>query len=136
MLEFKTKYPTSTPKVDQGIKVRGEAKYTDDIVVPGMLYAKTVRSTISKGEILAIHKPELPNGYTWVDYRDIRGENVVNIIFSDWPVFAEKKVNFIGEPIALIVGPNKGELDRLVNAVKIEYKEETPVFEGTDRISA
>jgi CO/xanthine dehydrogenase Mo-binding subunit len=132
MLEFKTKYPTSTPKVDQGIKVRGEAKYTDDIVVPGMLYAKTVRSSISKGEILAIHKPELPEGYTWVDYKDIRGENVVNIIFSDWPVFAEKKVNFIGEPIALIVGPNKGELDRLVNEVKIEYKEETPVFDLTE----
>lgn len=132
MLEFKTKYPTSTPKVDQGIKVRGEAKYTDDIVVPGMLYAKTVRSSISKGEILAIHKPELPKGYTWVDYKDIRGENVVNIIFSDWPVFAEKKVNFIGEPIALIVGPNKGELDRLVNEVKIEYKEETPVFDLTE----
>lgn len=132
MLEFKTKYPTSTPKVDQGIKVRGEAKYTDDISVPGMIYAKTVRSTISKGEILAIHKPELPEGYTWVDYHDIRGENVVNIIFSDWPVFAEKKVNFIGEPIALIVGPNKGELDRLVAQVKIEYKEETPVFDLTE----
>lgn len=132
MLEFKTKYPTSTPKVDQEIKVRGETKYTDDFVLPGMLYAKTVRSSIAKGEILSIHKPELPKGYTWVDHHDIKGENVVNIIFSDWPVFAEKKVNFIGEPIALIVGPNKGELDRLVNEVKIEYKEETPVFDFTE----
>ena len=132
MLPFKSKYPTSTPKVDQGIKVRGEAKYTDDIVMPGMLFAKTVRSSIARGEILSIQKPKLPEGYYWVDYHDIKGENVVNIIFSDWPVFAEKKVNFIGEPIALIVGPNKGELDRLVKEVKIEYKEETPVFDLTE----
>ncbi|MCR5332888.1 MAG: xanthine dehydrogenase family protein molybdopterin-binding subunit [Bacilli bacterium] len=132
MLPFKSKYPTSTPKVDQGIKVRGEAKYTDDIVMPGMLFAKTVRSSIAHGEILSIQKPKLPEGYYWVDHKDIKGENVVNIIFSDWPVFAEKKVNFIGEPIALIVGPNKGELDRLVNEVKIEYKEETPVFDFTE----
>lgn len=132
MLPFKSKYPTSTPKVDQGIKVRGEAKYTDDISVPGMLFAKTVRSSIARGEIISIQKPKLPEGYYWVDYHDIKGENVVNIIFSDWPVFAEKKVNFIGEPIALIVGPNKGELDRLVKEVKIEYKEETPVFDLTE----
>ncbi len=132
MLEIKTKYPTSTKKVDQDIKCKGEAIFTDDINLKGMLFAKTVRSSISHGTIKNIAKPQLPEGYYWVDYHDIKGENVVNIIFSDWPVFAEKKVNFIGEPIALIVGPDKGELDRLVSEVKIDYEEEEPVFDFTD----
>ncbi len=129
MLAFESKYKTSTPKVDQEIKVRGEAKFTDDIVMPGMLYAKTVRSSIAKGKILNIEKPNLPEGYYWIDYHNIKGENVTNIIFSDWPVFAEKNVNYIGESIALIVGPNKGVIDSLISQVKISYEEEIPEFE-------
>ncbi len=132
MLPFKTKYPTSTPKVDQEIKVRGEAKFTDDFEMDDLLFAKTVRSSIAKGKILKITKPQLPDGYYWIDHHDIRGENVTNIIFSDWPVFAEERVNYIGEAIAIIVGPNKGELERLINETKIEYEEEEPIFELKD----
>ena len=132
MLPFKTKYPTSTPKVDQEIKVRGEARFTDDFEMDDLLFAKTVRSSIAKGKILNITKPQLPEGYYWIDHHDIRGENVTNIIFSDWPVFAEEHVNYIGEAIAIIVGPNKGVLERLVNDTKIEYEEEEPVFELKD----
>ncbi len=132
MLPFKTKYPTSTPKVDQEIKVRGEARFTDDFEMDDLLFAKTVRSSIAKGKILNITKPQLPEGYYWIDHHDIRGENVTNIIFSDWPVFAEEHVNYIGEAIAIIVGPNKGVLERLVNDTKIEYEEEQPVFELKD----
>ncbi len=132
MLPFKTKYPSSTPKVDQEIKVRGEAKFTDDFEMDNLLFAKTVRSSIAKGQIVDITKPQLPNGYYWIDFHDIRGENVTNIIFSDWPVFAEKQVNYIGEPIALIVGPSRGEIDRLVNETKIDYIEEKPINDLTN----
>lgn len=132
MLELKTRFPTSTKKVDQDIKVRGEAKFTDDFNLPDMLYAKTVRSQIAKGKIASIQKPVLPDGYYWIDYHDIRGENVTNIIFSDWPVFAKEKVHYIGEAIALIVGPNKGEIERLISETNIKYIEEEPIFELKD----
>lgn len=129
MVDLKTKYKTSTKKVDQEIKCKGEAKFTDDIYFDDMLFAKTIRSSIAKGKILSIKKPVLPKGYYWVDYHDIKGENVVKIIFSDWPIFAEKEVNYIGEPIALIVGKDKEILEKLSNETKIEYEEETPIFD-------
>ena len=75
-------YKTSTPKVDFPEKVRGEAKFTDDISFEDMLQAKTVRSTIARGKIKKIELPELPDGYYWISAKDIKGENVVNIIFS------------------------------------------------------
>lgn len=129
MLAYKSKYPTSTPKVDQEIKVKGEAKYTDDISMPGMLFARSLRSDICRGEIVNVNVPKLPDGYFYVDSKDIKGENVTNIIFSDWPVFAEKKINFFGETIALIVGPDKRVIDQIIKEIVVEYKEETPVFE-------
>ena len=89
-------FKSSTPKIDFPEKIRGEAKFTDDFELPGMLYAETVRSTIAKGKIKEIKLPEIPEGYYWISAKDIPGENVVNIIFSDWPIFADKEVHFIG----------------------------------------
>ena len=107
------KYKNCTPKVDFLPKVKGEAKFTDDISFPDMLFATTLRSTISRGKIKDIKLPELPEGYYWFSAKDIPGENVVNIIFSDWPVFADGKVNFIGESIGIFVGKDKEILHKL-----------------------
>lgn len=123
------KFKTSTAKVDFPEKVRGEAKFTDDISFPDMLFAKTIRSTVARGKIRKITLPKMPEGYHWFCADDIRGENVVNIIFSDWPVFAAGRVNFIGESIGIFVGKDKGILDDLAEKIQIEYEEETPVFE-------
>lgn len=124
-----SKYPTSTPKVDFIDKARGAAKFTDDISFPDMLFAKTVRSTVACGKIKNIKVPVLPEGYYWISAKDIVKENVVNIIFSDWPVFADKRVNYIGESIGLFVGKDKAVLDKLCEEIVIEYEEETPVFD-------
>ena len=45
MKEFKN----SSPKVDFLPKVRGEAKFVDDISFPDMLFATTLRSTVARG---------------------------------------------------------------------------------------
>ncbi|MFA5421951.1 MAG: xanthine dehydrogenase family protein molybdopterin-binding subunit [Bacilli bacterium] len=119
----------STPKVDHEEKCSGQAKYVSDIVFDDMLFAKTVRSTITKGKILNINLPDLPDGYFYVDHRDILKENYVKMIVADWPVFAVDRVNYIGEPIMLVVGPDKAVIDRLIEQIKIDYELETPVFD-------
>ncbi len=125
---MKSKYPTSTTKVDFAAKFRGEALFSDDIPFKDALYAKTVRSTIARGKIKSITLPKLPKGYYWFDRKDVK-ENVVNIIFSDWPVFADGRVNYLGEGIGIFVGENIEVLNKLCEEVKVEYEEETPIFD-------
>ena len=125
-------YSTSTPKVDFPLKAKGALPFVDDMSMDGMLYAKSYRSTIARGKIKKINLPELPDGYFWVDANDIVKENVVKIIFSDWPVFADGRVNYIGETIGLFVGPDKGVLDELMSKTSVEYEEETPIFDWTE----
>ena len=119
----------STPKVDHEEKCSGQAQYVSDIVLDDMLYAKTVRSTIARGYIRAIGIPTLPRGYHIVDHRDVVKENYVKMIFNDWPVFTVDRVNYIGEPIMLVVGPDKRVIDEIISEIKIDYEEETPVFD-------
>lgn len=124
----------SVRKVDSLIKISGEAIYVDDIKIKGMLYAKTVRSTKSKANIININIPKLPEGYHVVDHNDIPGKNVVSMIFDDMPVFAEKLVTYYGEPIMLIVGENKNVITDIISKIEIEYEELTPLFEKTNSV--
>lgn len=122
----------SINKIDNDEKASGKAIYVSDITIPGMLYAKTLRSTIVKGSIKKITYPELPEGYYIIDYHDIPGENFVKIIFMDLPVFTEKEIKYYLEPISLFVGPNKETIVDLVNQTLVEYDEEEPLYEFTN----
>jgi CO/xanthine dehydrogenase Mo-binding subunit/CTP:molybdopterin cytidylyltransferase MocA len=118
----------SVPKVDNPEKLSGRAGYIADMPFPGMLHAKTVRSTRPRARILSIRLPEMPGGYFTVDRNDIPGRNRVHVILDDQPVFAEETVNYIGEPIMLVVGPSKAKVLELASAVRIEYGDLAAVF--------
>ncbi|HOJ45190.1 MAG TPA: xanthine dehydrogenase family protein molybdopterin-binding subunit [Bacilli bacterium] len=118
----------SSPKIDHDEKCSGSARYVSDIQIDGMLFAKTVRSPITKGIIRSIAIPALPDGYYIVDHHDILSQNFVKMIYKDWPVFAVDEVNYIGEPIMLVVGPDKAVLETIIANIKIGYEETEPTF--------
>lgn len=119
----------STPKIDHEEKCSGQAKYVSDFYFDNMLFAKTVRSSIVKGKILDIFVPELPEDYYIVDHRDVVKENYVKMVFKDWPVFTVDTVNYIGEPIMLVVGSDKQVIDEIISQIKITYQDEEPIFD-------
>ncbi len=116
------------PRVDAQAKISGEAKYIGDIRFKNQLFAKTVRSSRAKAGIVSISTPELPVGYFIVDKNDISGVNRMRTVVSDQPVFAEEEVNYIGQPILLVVGPERETIYKIISQIKIEYRDETPIF--------
>ncbi len=124
----------SVPKIDASEKISGRMAYVADIRIDGMLHAKTVRSTEAHARIRDIRVPTLPEGYYVIDHRDIPGKNVVKMIFEDWPVFAVDKVHHIGEPIMLVVGPDKRVVQTLVDAIEIDYEPLESVFSMTESV--
>ncbi len=118
----------SVKKKDHEIKTSGQAVYVGDLNIDNMLYGLLVHSEIARGEIISIECPELPDGYFYIDAKDVPAQNSLKVISCEQPLFAEKQVNYIGEPIAMIAGPDKNMVSELVSAVKIIYKTETPVL--------
>ena len=73
-------------------KATGEALYADDIVFPGMIHGRTIRSTIARGTLKsATVKGKVPD-LTVCDYRDIPGRNVCYLIEQDQPFLVEKDI--------------------------------------------
>ena len=108
-------------------KATGRAKYADDLVFPGMLHGRTIRSTIPRGRIKSIKFDFDTAGFTIADARDIPGRNVVDLIEQDQPFLAERDIRHVAEPILLLAHEN---LERLNAArVEIEYEEYDPLFD-------
>lgn len=120
-------FKNSTKKIDNEEKMAGLALFTDDLPAKDFLNVRVVRSSVSCGNIVHVRIPKLPEGYYYVDVKDVIKENVVNIIFSDWPVFADGYVRYFGETIGLLIGPDKEVLEDLYNLIHIDYDEHIPV---------
>src|SRR5215468_1226903 len=85
-------------------KLTGSARYIDDITFDGILYGRTIRSSVPRGRIKSI---KFDPSFDWsrvviADYRDIPGPNVVALIEEDQPLLAQSEVRHAQEPILLV----------------------------------
>ncbi len=118
---------TSVVRKDGIGKAAGTARYADDLVFPGMLYGRTIRSTIPAGRIRSIRLGFDPTDFTVADYRDVPHRNVVALIEDDQPFLVEQEIRHAAEPILLLAHPDR---DRLIGAkVEIEYDPVVPLFD-------
>jgi len=115
-------------RLDAAEKIAGDAKYLADIEFENMIYARTLRSTKARAKIISINIPKLQDGYYIVDKSDVPGRNRVKIMFYDMPFFAEDEVNYIGEPILLVVGPDREEILNILSSIEVVYEDMKPIF--------
>lgn len=121
---------TNVPRKEGLAKVTGTARYIDDIAFPGMLHARTFRSTIPCGEILSVALGFDPSGFVVADHRDVPGRNVVALIEDDQPCLAEKRINHVAEPILLLAHEDPDALRQA--RVDVQYRNGTPVYDPAD----
>ena len=121
---------TSPIRKEGRAKVLGAAQYVDDLVLPGMWHGATIRSSIARGRILAIHfSPDVNwSEYAVVRAADIPGENTIVHLTRDQPCLAEAFINHPEEPILLLAHADKAALLRAVAGVHIDYEESPGVF--------
>ena len=119
------------PRVDAREKVTGKSIFAPDIEVPGMLYAKIVRSTKAHAKIRAINTQaalKIPGVVKIIVAKDVPGENVVPVVNDDQPLLADKITRFHGEAIAIILAETERAAERAEKQVSIDYKEFTPLL--------
>lgn len=127
----------SVPRKEGREKVTGRARYVDDISLPGMLHGATVRSSIPRGRILAVHfGPGIPwQEFTIVTARDIPGKNCITLLIEDQPCLADGVINHPEEPILLLAHSDPYLLAEARQAVYIETEPLPPVFTLEDSLA-
>lgn len=107
--------------------VTGESQFVDDILVPeGILYASVCYSKIAHAELVNIDLKEAKkiDGVKGIyTSRDIPGENQIGGIVPDEELLAEDKVEFIGQPIAIVVADTQLIAREAARKIKIKINE-------------
>ncbi|MBL6988298.1 MAG: xanthine dehydrogenase family protein [Bacteriovoracaceae bacterium] len=129
------KVQNSILRTEGPAKLSGKTKFIDDMRFPvDLLYGATVRSPVARG---ILKKIVFSNEFDWDDFtivtaKDIPGKNVVSIIEDDWPFLVSDKINYIGDPIALIAHHDKDLVAEALNHISFKIDELPPVFSIDD----
>ena len=121
----------SVARVDGVEKVTGKAKFVGDIVVPGMLYGKILRSAYPHARIRSVGATQaeaLPGVVAVLTAADI-GD--LNPIYNGRPVIAVYKVRYVGEPVAAVAAVDLFTAEEALGLIQVDY-EELPTVVGID----
>ena len=118
--------------------ITGRGRYTDDITLPGQLYARFVRSPHAHAKVKSIDTSAAKAMDGVIDVltgEQLVGDGIGNIIcgwmihskdgspmnMGAWPAMAPETARFVGEAVAVVIGRTKAIADAGVEAVNVDW---------------
>ena len=124
---------SSIPRVDGPAKVSGSAQYTADIELPGMTYAKSLRSPHPHARLLrvdAVRAAALPGVMAVVTRDDLADLNAhYGAVVEDQPVLAIDRVRCVGDIVAAVAAEEREIAEEAVELIDVEYEPLPAVFD-------
>ncbi|MBI4860917.1 MAG: molybdopterin-dependent oxidoreductase [Candidatus Riflebacteria bacterium] len=119
--------------VDLTLHVRGLSQFVDDIPVHGdCLHAVLFTSPVARGKIRSLdtgRAAAAPGVVAVFTHRDVPGLNQVGHIFKDQPLFAVESLEYIGQPIALVVAQTRRAAQRAARLITVDLEKLDAVFD-------
>ena len=112
-------------------KVSGRTEYPADVVLPGMIWGKVLRSPLPHAKIVHIDTSRamrLPGVRAVITGKDVAGGRVGRNLL-DIPVLAEEKVRFVGEKVAAVAADDPDTAEDALTLIDVEYEELPAVFD-------
>lgn len=134
--------PEVVPHESAHLHVTGAATFVDDIPqLEGTLHAALLLSEKAHALIQKIELTEVKSSTgvkAVLTARDIPGPNSCGPILDDDPILAEGKVNYVGQPILVVVADSYLNARKAVKKARVVYQELEPVFDVTaaDRLQS
>ena len=117
-------------------KLTGQARYTADLQLPGMLHARLLRSPYPHARILRIdtsRAESLPGVHAVLTARDLPNR-LTGLKRKDLPVLATDRVRFTGERIAAVAADDLETASQALELIEVEYEPLEAVFDPLQAI--
>lgn len=95
--------------------------YYSDCHLEHSLYGLLIRSPASSGFVKSVTINELPEGYFLFTANDIPGEKKITLNKQSISIFGYGNIAYQGEPVGILVGPNKQILEELSTKVSVNF---------------
>lgn len=122
------------------LHVSGRATYVDDVREPqGTVHAAIAYSPVARGVLKGVNLSDvlaIDGVIGAFTAADIPGKNLYGAITHDEPFLADGRVEFIGQPIAVVVARTREAARHAARKARFDIVEETPILTIEDAIAA
>jgi len=119
-------------RVEGPDKVTGSGKYAADVILPGMLFAKILRSPYPHAKLLRVDATKaraLPGVHAVLTADDVPGVLTGRMI-KDMPLLARDHVLFVGDKIAVVAAEDAQIAERATAMIEVDYEELPAVYDS------
>lgn len=119
----------SEQNIDAPEKIAGRAKYAIDVILPGMLHARVLRSPVPHARIVSIDTSAataIPGVMAVITGKDLP---ILEDFPGDRPTIAHERVCYIGDAVAAVAAETLELAEEAMKAIKVEYEELPAVFD-------
>jgi carbon-monoxide dehydrogenase large subunit len=119
-------------------KVSGQARYSGDVTLPGLVWGKALRSPLPHARIVRIDTSRaraLPGVLAVLTAQDLPDILVGRRMF-DMPMLARDRVRFVGEKVAVVAAADPDVAEEALALIDVEYEDLPAVFDPVDAIKA
>ncbi|HTF90996.1 MAG TPA: molybdopterin cofactor-binding domain-containing protein, partial [Planctomycetota bacterium] len=112
-------------KIDGLAKATGALQYADDIVLPGMLHAKTLRSPHAHARVRGVDASKalaLRGVHAVITGKDMPIKYGVIPWTQDENALAVDKVRFIGDPVAAVAAVDEDTANAALKLIEVDYE--------------
>src|SRR5499427_9915729 len=126
------------PQEEGPDKVSGHALYAADLLLPGMLWGKVLRSPYPHAHILHIDTArarQVPGVHAVLTGQDLPDRRVGRLL-RDIPVLARDRVLFVGEKVAAVAAETVEAAEEALGLIDVVYEELPPVFDPLEAMES
>lgn len=129
----------SIGRVEGVDKVAGRARFVSDLVIPGMLEARVLRSPRPHARIRRIEDSKaqtVPGVVALLTGQDLKGiDPYYGVAFKDQPILGIDRVRYEGEPVAAVAAVDAMTAEEALDFIDVEY-EDLPTVVSIDEALA
>jgi 4-hydroxybenzoyl-CoA reductase subunit alpha len=115
----------STPLLDGASRVSGRTAYFEDIVIPGMLSARFLRSPHAHARVISVDASRalrVPGVKAVITGRDVPGKYGVLPVGNDETALAVDKVRYVGQEVAAVAAVTEAAAEEALLSIRVDYE--------------
>lgn len=119
-------------RADSPERLTGQVRFTGDLVLPNVLYARLVRSPHASAKIVSIDSSEaetMPGVVRVLRAEDLPVPNIRAAVDNRTIVLALDRATYVGQPVAVVLADSEAAAEDGVLGVQVEYEPQTPTLD-------
>ena len=119
-------------RADSPERLTGQVRYTGDLVLPGLLHGRLVRSPHASARIVAIDKSQAeatPGVVAVLRAEDLPVRNLRDAVENRSIMLAYERATYVGQPVAVVLAESEAAAEDGALAVEVEYEALEPTLD-------